>query len=373
MKKTSRLNVSYDPIHSAFSLIVESGSLLQVHSAETDTYIPDRTLTPVILTPYFNVVDVTGITPTGRAESKLVDIRWYVGSESEYNMIIPGFDGFTINGYKLSIERNISYQSPLTIIFTANYFDIRTGHTIRLHDQKTLSTTSLTEKPVTLELDKSESSWTFDPIHDTGMRVVTASMRLAGNTVAANQSLFWWYKIISGVETLVDPDVDLWYESGQDTSVLTIDPRYVNGSLHLRCKGEYVAPGQDAPEQPTATCQTADTTIVRRYSAYDFEFFVNGSSQVSYLTENIKAEAIIRQGNDVLDSPTSFFLIEWLMKRTSWNAEWKTLGYGENIVIPKSDYINGADLAVDVHEKEPLKAASDNGTVLAINGSIITL
>lgn len=373
MKKTSRLNVAYDPIHSAFSLIVESGSLLQVHSAETDTYIPDRTITPVVLTPYFNVVDVTGITPTGRAESKLVDIRWYVGSEDDENMIISGVNGFTINGYKLSIAKNISYLSPLTIVFTANYFDIRTGHTIRLHEQKTLSTTSLTEKPVTLELDKPEASWTFDPIHDTGMRAVTASMRLAGNAVAANQSLFWWYKVVSGVETLVDPEDDLWYESGQNTSVLTINPAYVNGSLHLRCKGEYVAPGEIAPTQPTTTCQTADTTIVRRYSAYDFEFFVNGSSQVSYSAENIKAEAVIRQGNDVLDSPVSFFLIEWLMKRTTWNAEWKTVGYGQDVVISKADYINGADLAVDIHEKESLKAASVNGTVLVINGSIITL
>ncbi len=373
MKKTARLNVEYDPLHSAFSLVVESGSVLQVHSAETDEYIPDRSITPLVLTPYFNVVDVTGLTPSGRAESKLVDMRWYEGSEDDSNLIISGMNGYTINGYKLTIAKNINYLSPITIIFTAKYFDVRSGKTLRLSDKKTLSTTSLTEKPVTLELDKPESSWLFDPLHDTGLRSVTATMRLAGNIVDASRALYWWYKVVSGVETLVDPLDDLWYESGQNTSVLSIDPRYVDGNLHLRCKGEYVEPGKTAPTQPTSFCQMADTTVVRRYSAYDFDFFINGGNQVSSDVEHIKAESIIRQGNDLISSPESFFLIEWLIKHVTWGATWKTLGYGPDITIAKSAYINGADIALDLHEKESLKAASINGDVLTINDVIITL
>lgn len=373
MKKTARLGVSYDPIHSAFSLVVESGSILQVHSAETNTYIPDRTITPLVITPYFNAVDITGITPTGRVESQLVNIKWYKGSENPLNQIVSGQDGFVIQGYKLQVQKNVSYLSPLTIVFTASYYDPRTGNVIRLHDTKTLSTTSLTEKPVTLELDRPEASWVYDPIRDTGFRTINAALRLAGNEVEVEQTAYWWYKVVGGVESLIDPEEDLFYEDGQNTASLMIDPRYVDGSLHLRCKGEYIMPGDVAPLLPTSAAQKADTTIVRRYSAYDFEFFVNGGTQVSYNTEKIKSQIVVRQGNTIIDNPESFFLIEWLMKRMTIDAAWRTIGYGETMIVPKSDYINGADLAVDLHEFETLGAMAIDGEVITIDNEIITL
>lgn len=148
MKKIQRLNVAYDPLHVSFGLVVKSGSLLQVHSAETNEYVPDRSITPLVLSPKFYVNDVTGVTPSGDLLSSLVDVRWYEGSEVSGNMIVSGSNGYTIQGKELLIAKNVPYLTPLTIIFTANYFDVRTGKTVRVHDQKTLSTTSLVEYPV---------------------------------------------------------------------------------------------------------------------------------------------------------------------------------------------------------------------------------
>ena len=102
-------------------------------------------------------------------------------------------------------------------------------------------------------------------------------------------------------------------------------------------------------------------------------FFVNGGTQVSYNTENIKSQIVVRQGNTIIDNPESFFLIEWLMKRMTTDAAWRTIGYGETMIVPKSDYITGADLAVDLHEFETLGAMAIDGEVITIDNEIITL
>jgi hypothetical protein len=374
MKKIKRINTQYYPLNEAFSLVVKAGSLLQVHAAETDTYIPDRQITPMVIEPSFYLHDDNGVIKSGHYEDSLVDIRWYENSETPANLIISGQNGYVVAAVgALEVSKNVKYLTPLVLIFTANYYDPRTGNVLRVHESVTLSTTSLTEMPLTLELDK-PGDWIFDPLTESGLRTVTATLRLAGKEVsAAERRAFWWYAVENGTERLINPENDLFYESGQNTPSLTIDPRYIDDRILIRCKAEYVSPGTPAPTQPTAGCRVRETTVNRRYSEWDYDYFINGSSQVSVQAVEIKSEGIVTSKGALVTNPTEKFDLKWNLKSQVYGAQWRTIGYGTAVVIPRNDYRNGAHLAFEVDEKKPLGPVAIGDDILTVNDEILTL
>jgi hypothetical protein len=370
MKKIKQLNINYPPLDEAFSLTVESGSLLQVHSADTGEYFPDRKITPLVIVPRLEIYDASGIIPTGDKTGDLSDVRWYENSEAPANMITSGTNyEIGVNG-KLTVKKNVEYLSPVILIFTANFYDGRTGNVLRLHESVTLSTTSLLEYPVTLDVDH-PASWTFNPLTDAGLRNITARLRLAGQTVEPEQEKYWWYRIENGNPVAITDD-DLFYESGQNTNILTVDPRYVDGQVRLVVKADYIAPGEVLPVNPTASAQSKEIVINRAYSAYDYDYFVNGGSQVASEATEIKAEGYVTVFGKIYPSPTTKFTLTWEIKSQVYGADWRTIGYGEQVIVPKSEYINGANIALDVLEHEALKAMSQNSNEITVDNQILT-
>jgi hypothetical protein len=370
MKKIRQLNINYTPLNEAFSLVVESGSLLQVHSADTDEYFPDRQITPLVIVPHFEVHDATGIIPTGDKTGDLSDVRWYENTEIPANMISSGTNYTAGGNGKLTVKKNVAYLSPVILLFTANYYDIRTGNVLRIHESVTLSTTSLLEYPVTLDLDH-PASWTFNPLTDSGLRGITARVRLAGQTVDPEQEKYWWYRLENGNPVAITDD-DLFYESGQNTNVLTIDPRYVDGSVRLAVKADYIAPGESVPDSPTAHAMSREIVINRSYSEYDFNYYIHGGTQVASEAAEAKAEGYVTAGGKVYPGPSTKFTLAWELKSQVYGADWRIIGYGEQVIIPKADYKNGANIALNVSEKEALKAVSQSGGEITFDSKILT-
>jgi hypothetical protein len=370
MKKIKQLNINYVPLNEAFSLTVESGSLLQVHSADTNEYFPDRQITPLVIVPRFEIHDAGGVIGTGDKTGDLTDVRWYENKELPANMITSGTNYAIGTGGKLTVKKNVAYLSPVILLFTANYYDIRTGNVLRIHESVTLSTTSLLEYPVTLEIDR-PASWTFNPLIDSGLRSITARVRLAGQAVGPEQEKYWWYRLENNSPVTVTDD-DLFYESGQNTSVLTIDPRYVDGSVRLVVKADYIAPGETVPASPTAHAVSKEIVINRAYSQYGSDYFIHGSQHIAADATEIKAEGYVTVGGTVYPNPASKFTLKWELKSQVYGADWRTTGYGESVKVPKADYKNGANIALDVSEHEALKAATDANAEITLDNQILT-
>jgi hypothetical protein len=370
MRKIKQLNINYAPLNEAFSLTVESGSLLQVHSADTNEFFPDRQITPLVIMPHFEIHDVSGVIGTGDKTGDLSDIRWYENKEAAPNMISSGTNYEIGAGGKLTVKKNVAYLSPVILLFTANYYDIRTGNVIRIHESVTLSTTSLLEYPVTLDIDH-PASWTFNPLTDSGLRDITARVRLAGQTVEPEQEKYWWYRLENNNPVAITDD-DLFYESGQNTNVLTIDPRYVDGSVRIVVKADYIAPGETVPDNPTARAVSKEIVINRSYSEYNSDYYVHGGTQVANEATEIKAEGYVTTLGKIYPNPTSKFTLKWELKSQVYGADWRTIGYGEQVIIPKSDYKNGANIALDASEKEALKAISESSSEITFDNQILT-
>lgn len=290
MKKTKRIGIVYDPLNISTTMVVRGGSLTQTHCAETGEYIPDRSLTPLVIRPEVYVNDPNGIMANGKVS--LTGILWYeipqdmvgqitdssylTGELSRY-LITNQTDGYSVaQDGTLTVTKNIPYLEPKVLVFTASYPDTRSGKILRIQATATLSTLSLTEA-ASLTLDK-PASFVFNPISDSGVRSIKALFLLGGKAPDASRCklAYWWYKTTGGAETLVDSEEDLFYVSGQGTDTLTIDPRYVDGQIKLACKVEYALPGDELPAEPTSDCLVDETTVVRRYPEYDFEHFVHG-------------------------------------------------------------------------------------------------
>lgn len=387
MKKTKRIGIIFDPLHVSTSLICHGGSLTQVHNAEAGEFVPDRELTPLVLTPEVCINDPDGIIANGIVD--LASVAWYVlpqdvadrvanqawlTDELSAYLVTAATEGYAVDtDGSLIVSANVDYLSPVVLVFTANYADIRSGNVIRLQATTTLSTTSVAVAG-SLNLDK-PSSFLFNPMGDTGLRTITASLLLGGSAPDLNHVSvgYWWYKVVNGVESLVDPDEDLFYESGQGTAQLVIDPRYVDGALHLVCKVEYASDGEALPSTPGANCLKAETTCVRRYPDYDFENYVHGGVEVSSGASYVKNECVVTVGRQVLDSPSMWFAVKWTIKRAVTGAEWVLLGYGDSIMIDASEFSDGADVGLEIEEIQPLRALTLDNQVICIDGNPITL
>jgi len=373
MKKIKRLNISYTPYSVSFALVAASGSLLQVHNADTNTYLPDRTLTPLGIEPRFSVYTEDGTL----VEGTLHDVRWYVGSEVSGNLIQSGSNGYTIGSDgSLAVAKNITSEQSLILIFTGKFYDARNGNAISFHSQVELCTSSLSEYPVTLDLSH-PSSWHFDPIVDGVMPVsIVATLRLAGKSVSDARQRYWWYLVEregSGItETLISTD-NLFYESGQESNTLTIDPRYLSEPALIRCKADYIAPGESSPSAPTINCEQADTLVARVFGEFDFEQFIHGTSDVGEDATQVVCEGYVTSHGRVVANPEKLFDLLWLIKTTTYGASWQTIGYGTQVLISKMNYQNGADVAFDVSPKKAMSALTINESILTINGLPVTI
>lgn len=394
MKKTKRLGVIYHPLNISTTLLVNGGSLSQTHCAETGESIPDREITPLVIVPQVYVNDPNGIIANGLVQ--LSDIKWYaipqdafdeiedlsflenelskylIGNDDEesydWEFYSVGTDG------SLTVSINTSYLGPVVLVFTGNYFDRRSGKVLRIQATATMSSTSIA-MPATLTLDK-PASWQFNPMESSRFRSITASLRIGGTPIDTEQytDAYWWYKVENGKEILINNNEDLFYYSGQYGRTLTIDPRYIDGSLRIVCKAEYEPEYEiEMPDMPTDKALSAETVIVWRYPEYDFENFVHGGVDVPSTADSVKNECVVTIGKQVLESPSQFFSVKWSIRRAVYGAEWITLGYGDSIQIPASEFADGADVGLEIEEIEPLGALTEDDVVLCENDYVITL
>lgn len=388
MKKIKRLNVIHTPLNVSVSLTQSGGALTQTHCAETGEYVPDRSLTPLVISPAVRTQDPEGVMADGDAQ--LVGVAWYalpvdvaaavpdgsyIGKELSKYRITSATDGYSVDAKSgaLTVSRNVPYLSPVVLVFTAGIPDTRSGSIVRVQDSVTLSTSSVAVA-ASLTLDK-PSSWNYDPVSDSGVRTVKASLLLGGMEPDASKVTvkYWWYRVSGDTETLVSED-DLFYESGQDTDTLVIDPSYLDCET-LRCKADYSVDGETLGDTPSDGCLTAETTVTRRYPPYEFENYVHGGVEVSPSAAEVKNECVVTVGQRVLESPSEHFSVEWSVKKPVNGAEWIVLGYGDSIMVARNDIEGGADIGLEVSELEPLGAMTDDsGDILTDEeGNTLTL
>lgn len=335
----------YDPLQIHVDIRPKSGTIKQVHYEETDTYVPNRRLTPLYLQPSFYVVDPNSVIIRGEKINQLSSGKWYLGAVTPDNLITrkttdPGSETAEYavgTNYELVVRKNTPYTSPQMLYFVGTFYDTRRSMDVYGQKNILLSSTSNAENeslPV-LVLDYPESH-RFNPLQGTGQRTITASMFKNGEKVSPENMACWWYMVENGKQIMFSPlDEQPMYVSGQNTHTLTLDTEYI-GNLLIRCVAVYYTGNK--PGTTGSNPSVAETKFIRRLPA-NLTFQINQISG-KYVMPNtyvIKREAeVYTADGQKVTNPGRHWLFKWLH---NWNTPGSTdreIAHGAYLELPRN-------------------------------------
>lgn len=262
------LNFVFSPLGVDGGLRVDGGiATSQLYDVSTGSFVPDWTLTHVVIKPWLYVTDPDGIIKSGDAE--YVNPKWYYAEDGKETLIVSGKNGFTINADgSLSVERNAQPEKVLTIRFEGEYLDSRTGKIYLRSFTEALVCTSVEGLPH-IELDCPEVNY-YDPLYmsDKPDRVVKATMKIGSTEVDPSKYRLQFEKkdeadtafaVISAGEIL-DYDVEV----GADGRTLTVHRDLMGNHIEIRVRGVYDPYGSPKLADLTDSSPRILTRFVRK-------------------------------------------------------------------------------------------------------------
>lgn len=96
------VRTSYTPLKASFGIVIDGGgSKTQFYYTNANTFIPNRTITPMKLKAFLSIVDPDKIISNGDKSSQLT-VTWYENSES--TQITSENSNYTLNADTVSIH-----------------------------------------------------------------------------------------------------------------------------------------------------------------------------------------------------------------------------------------------------------------------------
>lgn len=242
------------------------GQTTQMYYASTGTYETDRRYTPLVLMGAFFVNDPTGAT-TG--VPSIYNIEWYhdeVKAANRITAVTPGPDPATedylisdgvsswctgVPKWGLIVHKNVPYNDAMQIIGVMSFIDSRTGSIVRKECSISLSTEYYDDVMLKLEGNRGDE-WVLDPLnfpepltsgHDVTaeawQRTVSTQLRKTGADVTDNAACYLWVirdvNAASGWREFNATEKSTLVVSGYNTKTLTLDVRYIDKSMQIRC------------------------------------------------------------------------------------------------------------------------------------------
>lgn len=331
IKKTGG-RIVHSPLSFSFQMLELGGSYVQKFSALTGEYIPDRTEFPYLLKPQLVITDPDGITPTGEYTSYLKNVLWnlvlYYGNTS--TRLVEGVD-YTVNTstHALSLEKNVGVEEVLHIEFTADYLDKTRGETTQFTWKHDLTTISENEYKINLVIDQ-PSKINLSPFKYRDVIAVNATLQNGDAAVDDAKCTYLW-EVFNAADRRWEAisDDELWYVSGKNTKTLTVKQNFIQ---HLVVR--ITAYLNDDRSQ-----QGSEAILLRRwYGQYEPEAFFSTGKYVFVDTRNIVVGAKVTNRQGLVAGATRYFDIE-LFYRKSASDEWKSIGYGEEVILPRDSQI----------------------------------
>lgn len=351
MKNTvsQKVNILYDPLSATLGINEKGGGLKQVYYAGNKEFAPDRTLTPLILEPYYFITDPHGEISQGDKIQQLSSGKWFENG----NPITTGLDYEVLSDFSLKVKKNS--EQALVITFEGEYLDIRTNSIIPVSLQTLLTCTSNAgvEPVAKIQLDK-PLAWGHHSTKGEKQYIINSTAFKGGKETDLPIK---WYVLINDVE--VDVTETLFYVSGQDTSSLIVDSSYMDKEILRARSGDIYA----------------ETKFVR--SIPDSAFFnLVMPDKLDARVQQFKAIASIGTHLDgVLDNPSEFFFIKWYINKNTPGSTNIEVGHGNEVVINRKDIGLNGTVGYSVEELEAYRAMTDNdGNVIVDNeDNIITI
>lgn len=367
--KTASAYIVYDALSLSFSVDVVGGSLTQRKDALTGKFDPDRTLFPLMFQPSLAVRDPDHVLTDGDHTSKLIDCRWYEGTDETGLLIGSDTPGYVPGAYgRLVVKKNVEPDRPLNLYFTCAYIDARTGKPFRKTMGFTLDTVAKQEVNLNLEIDAA-SKLLVSPFKTHAQRRITATLRNGQDEVPDELAVYLW--TVQDDETRKMRPItedDPFYVSGQHTKSLLVDRRYIDKELvevqaHLKALPEKVV--------------SAHTKMMRWYGQWEENEYITRGKFIRPETMEIEVQAVVNTPKGAVTNPVDYFDITHYRTGKYVGAPLLEVGVGEKVVVPRSsigsDPERCAVFGCEVYERSALRPLCLNGSELSVNGKRICI
>jgi hypothetical protein len=237
------IDVLLSPFRESFC-IDANDTLQQWHYDQTGEYLPDRAITPLILSPRISVQD-----PETEViyEPSFYQVRWFLlnTATGKYDIEITNtedgdVDYLILPTGELEVKKNVSENASVSLLCKATYIDPRNaGKTYTCSDTVDLTThrdSSVTSPSIDID---QEGTVKYNPFIDaSSLFTFTATVRLGDKLIDTTDPevpyrLRWYAKDAELREMLIDA-VDSpcakfpCYVSGQGTPQLTVNAMYAD-------------------------------------------------------------------------------------------------------------------------------------------------
>lgn len=374
--KTRRFDFNFRPLQINIGFAVD-GSVpnKQNYDADTGTYTPDYTLTPLIIQPQVSCMDKDEFLAAGSINHQLANVKWYeiVGGVSTLiESTNTNYEVITSGGQagRIKVKKNAQPKVPITLEFHAEFSDLRTGqlHTIVRTFAVTCGNSTMFAPQ--LILDAADQT-IYNPLTDPDTQTVHASLRLGVNECATANRIFVWeiYRADSGTWTEVGTDTTLDYDVtvAADGASCTVNRNLMGTELYLRCRAKYDMGGNPSSVALTDAAPCKIVAFIRRIPK--FEFDVTGvpiNIPVGILA--ITPEASIWNAKGAIQNPEKELLPLWYIatNKASGTLSYTQVAHGLKPTVPtktmSASY--GAVIGLDVKDVGPLCAFEDTDGVV---------
>ena len=231
-------NRTYSPLRTQLSMLVSEGSLTQDYDADNKVYTPDRRIRPTAIQPMCSIIDPSGILVNGVVNRYITDIKWYENEISEENLISASNAKFAVdstsdtdNRGRIIVMKNVAFDAPVTLIFTATFVDMVNGKLRRkayFVGRSVLASNVAASSPLVLKTDYPRGRC-FNPIKEPDHLKLSADLVSGDTSVPA---AFWWYKKNGLNESLITDYV------GHNLRELRVPASSIGKEQHYVCKAQ---------------------------------------------------------------------------------------------------------------------------------------
>lgn len=354
-----RIRRQFSPLSVIPYIQVLGSAQTQVFRAASQSYEPNRTLTPTVIRPEVSVYDHDGVFGNGTSNRKLGSIKWYVNGvdvtttvDYQNGLYAIDLSDSTMRG-ALSIKKNVSPETRIKLRFEAILPDTRTGQNLTVSlDNILLTTQDVAPDKWTVELD-CPTEVLVNPLSMAEQLVITPNLFRGPDWMprtsdgisfilysmnGSNRVPVTTYELISFVHGVVTLDLRLIQKKDYLLSVIldSVEVASVQFSAmrsYPHVKAEMVDYGDILPDQ-----------------------------QVIY------ARALVHSPTGVVADPGKYYTIEWHTV-SSYGDVVHNQGEMAEIDANRAGMgTSGIDIYYTIDEKEAMKVAADSvGEVYTID------
>lgn len=377
--KTRRFDFNFRPLQISRTIAVDgSVPARQTYDAESGTFTPDYTMTPLIIQPRIGRLDKDEILSAGNINHLLANVRWYEIVDGTKTLIATTNTDYEVttsggNAGRIKVKKNAEPQRPITLEFYAEYQDTRTNQLHIIQDTFAVMCRNSTALPV-LYLDAADQT-IYDPLIDVADQVVTPSLKLGTKECEMGKRLFVWELLRDdGTWSAIGSDATLDYcaEVAADGGSVTIHRDLMGASLALRCRAKYDPDGNPSGVTLNDGSPSKAVEFVRRIHKYDFDI-VDCPVNIPGGLLAIAPRASIFDTHGEIANAEKELIVLWYVatNKASGALSYSMIAHGKEPDMLSTSAMNsvyGAVYGIDVKDIGPVAAWEDGDGALFEDG-----